>query len=169
MSKQSQPEVLRQTARIVSAHLGHHQIAPEALPKLIQSVYQALSGLGAEPDPSATVPRTPTVPIRKSVFPTYLVCLEDGAKLTMLKRYLRSRFGLTPAAYWERWGLPAGYPMVAPSYARMRSAAAKQIGLGRRAAPSQPETDASDEPQADADGEIDVTRVPARRARGSKG
>lgn len=168
MNVQPRPEVLRHTARVVSAHLGHNQVAAEALPQLIQSVYGALAGLSAGPQPAADVPRTPAVPICRSVSPDHIVCLEDGAKMKMLKRYIMTRFGLTPAAYRERWGLPADYPMVAPAYASTRSALAKQIGLGRKRTPNQSETD-TDEPQADADGAVTITKVPARRARGSKG
>ena len=106
MSDQSHPDVLRHTAAVVSAHLRHNQLGPEALPQLIQSVYQALSGLGTAPEPSTARPE-PAVPIRKSVFPDHIVCLEDGKKLKTLKRYIQTRHGLTPAAYRERWGLPA--------------------------------------------------------------
>ena len=133
MTDQPRPEVLQHTANVVSAHLGHNQFATEALPALIQSVYQALAGLGSEPA-AVAAPPTPAVPIRKSVLPDHLICLEDGAKMKMLKRYLRVRFGLTPAAYRERWGLPSDYPMVAPSYASRRSDLARQSGLGRKPA-----------------------------------
>jgi predicted transcriptional regulator len=94
------------------------------------------------------------VPIKKSVFPDYIVCLEDGKKLKMLKRHLQTSYGLTPGAYRAKWGLPADYPMVAPSYAARRSTLAKSIGLGRKPAP------ASDPV---------VSKLPARRARGAKG
>ncbi len=137
MTDQPNAEVLRQTARVVSAHLGHNQVATEALPALILSVYQTLASLGSEPEASVATP-TPAVPVRKSVFPDYIVCLEDGAKMKMLKRYLQTRFGLTPAAYRERWGLPSDYPMVAPSYTSRRSALAHQFGLGRKPAAEQP-------------------------------
>ena len=167
MSDQPQPELLRHTAHIVSAHLGHNQVTPDGLPQLIQAVYQALSGLGAEPEAGPATPRTPAVPVRKSVFPEYIVCLEDGAKLQTLKRHLRSRFGLTPIAYRERWGLPADYPMVAPEYKNRRSVLAKQSGLGRKKAFEPPQDGAEGKPGAD--GGVTVTKVPARRARGSKG
>ena len=125
----------QRTARIVSAHVGHNTVAPDALPGMIGQVYQALRGLGtpaaelAEPEKLV-----PAVPIKRSVFPDYLVCLEDGKKLKMLKRHLQSSYGMTPADYRQRWGLPSDYPMTAPAYTEKRSALAKQIGLGRKAA-----------------------------------
>jgi predicted transcriptional regulator len=92
-----------------------------------------LSNLGRPSEETAQANRKPAVPIRKSVTPDYIVCLEDGKRLKMLKRYLRSNFGMTPAEYRARWNLPADYPMVAPNYAKQRSEFAKQIGLGRSA------------------------------------
>ena len=140
MSDQTHADVLRHTADVVSAHLAHNRVEAEALPQLIQSVYSTLAGLGGEPEVS--VPKLePAVPIRKSVFPDYIVCLEDGAKMKMLKRYIQKRFGLTPVAYRERWGLPADYPMVAPNYTKTRSTLARQFGLGRKAAAEQPVED----------------------------
>lgn len=163
--------MLQHTARVVSAHLGHNKVAVEALPQLIVAVYQALAGLGTEPEPAAARP-DPAVPIRKSVYPDYIVCLEDGAKMKMLKRYLQKRFGLTPSAYRERWGLPSDYPMVAPNYASRRSDLAKQIGLGRKpAASGTPQSDAAKPEQDQVAGEdkVTVAKVPVRRARASKG
>ena len=126
--------LLRFTAQIVSAHVAQNAVSPEALPALIRSVHAALAGVE---QPTATEPERPqpAVPIRRSVFPDYIVCLEDGAKMKMLKRYLKVRFDLTPEAYRERWGLPRDYPMVAPSYAERRSTLAKLIGLGRKKEP----------------------------------
>ena len=126
--------LLRFTAQIVSAHVAQNAVSPEALPALIRSVHAALAGVE---QPAAAEPERPqpAVPIRRSVFPDYIVCLEDGAKMKMLKRYLKVRFDLTPEAYRERWGLPRDYPMVAPSYAERRSTLAKLIGLGRRKEP----------------------------------
>ena len=126
--------LLRFTAQIVSAHVAQNAVSPEALPALIRSVHAALAGVE---QPAAAEPERPqpAVPIRRSVFPDYIVCLEDGAKMKMLKRYLKVRFDLTPEAYRERWGLPRDYPMVAPSYAERRSTLAKSIGLGRRKEP----------------------------------
>ncbi len=118
------------TAQIVSAHVAHNPVAAEALPPLIQQVYAALANAGTSTAP-VEKPQ-PAVPVKRSVFPDHIICLEDGAKMTMLKRYLHTRYSMTPDQYRERWGLPADYPMVAPRYAQRRSALAKQIGLGRK-------------------------------------
>ena len=124
----SNSDLLTLAAQIVSAHVSHNVVSPEALPGIIQSVYAALSGLGvAVPEPGPQ----PAVPPKKSVFPEYIVCLEDGMKLKMLKRHLKTSYGLTPEAYRKRWGLPQDYPMTAPKYAAHRSALAKSSGLGR--------------------------------------
>ncbi|RYY18057.1 MAG: MucR family transcriptional regulator [Alphaproteobacteria bacterium] len=147
------------TANIVASHLSHNQVSAEALPSLIQSVYRSLSTVG-EPTVELDVTPTPAVPVKKSVFPDFIVCLEDGKKLKMLKRHLQTSYGMTPADYRAKWRLPQDYPMVAPNYASTRSSLAKQIGLGRKAA----ETPAKSEPNA----EVEVTQLPARRARGSK-
>ncbi len=131
MPDQSSPEnVLALTARIISAHVGNNYVAPETLPDLIRAVYVTLIGAGqVVPVPER---QAPAVPIRKSVFADYIVCLEDGQKLKMLKRHLKTAYDLTPAQYRERWGLPPDYPMVAPNYAKHRSSLAKQIGLGTK-------------------------------------
>lgn len=135
MSDQIPPNVLDLTARIVSAHVSKNPVAVDALPGLIQAVYRSLSTAGdTEPPPPPT--HTPAVPIKKSVFPDYIVCLEDGKKLKMLKRHLQTSYGMSPDAYRAKWGLPRDYPMVAPNYAATRSGLAKQIGLGRKAAPT---------------------------------
>jgi predicted transcriptional regulator len=102
------------------------------LPKLIEDVYQALRSIGSEEAVVAEERPEPAVPIKKSVTPDFVICLEDGKKLKMLKRYLKARFDMTPEDYRERWGLPADYPMVAPNYAKQRQALAKKIGLGTR-------------------------------------
>ena len=164
MPDQPHPDVLRHTADVVSAHLGHNEVATEALPQLIQSVYQALAGLGVEPEPGAAKPE-PAVPIRRSVFPDYIVCLEDGAKLKMLKRYIQTRYNLTPVAYRERWGLPADYPMVAPNYAEKRSVLARQIGLGRKSAADQPIADQPIEDVAEVEQDVVASKEPKVRAR----
>jgi predicted transcriptional regulator len=130
----SNPDLLDLVASIVSAHVAHNAVTPEALPGVIRSVYAALSGLGTEP-PAVEQPE-PAVPIRKSVFPDHIICLEDGKKLQMLKRHLRTFHGMTPEEYRARWSLPHDYPMVAPKYAARRSALAKEIGLGRKPGPS---------------------------------
>jgi predicted transcriptional regulator len=126
----SNPDLLDLVASIVSAHVAHNAVTPEALPGVIRSVYATLSGLGTEP-PAVEQPE-PAVPIKRSVFPDYIVCLEDGQKLEMLKRHLRASHAMTPEEYRARWSLPRDYPMVAPKYAARRSAIAKEIGLGRK-------------------------------------
>ena len=123
-------DVLALTAQIVSAHVANNAVAPESLPGLIQDVYRTLSGVGKEAAP-AEKPQ-PAVPVKKSVFPDHIVCLEDGKKLKMLKRHLKTAYNMTPEQYRERWGLPPDYPMVAPNYARHRSTLAKKIGLGTK-------------------------------------
>jgi predicted transcriptional regulator len=122
--------VLGLTAQIVSAHVSNNSVSPDALPSLIQEVYKTLAGVGKEPI-SAERPQ-PAVPIKKSVFPDHIVCLEDGKKLKMLKRHLKTAYNMTPEQYRERWNLPPDYPMVAPNYARHRSSLAKKIGLGTK-------------------------------------
>ena len=126
----SHDSVLEFAAQIVSAHVSNNSVQASALPDLIQQVYKALTMVGHEPAPAEKL--EPAVPLKKSVFPDYIVCLEDGKKLKMLKRHLMTSYGMTPEAYRERWGLPSNYPMVAPSYAERRSALAKSIGLGRK-------------------------------------
>jgi len=129
MSEQTPPTtVLGLTAQIVSAHVSNNAVSSDALPSLIQSVYRTLSGVGQEP--AQPERPQPAVPVKKSVFHDHIVCLEDGKKLKMLKRHLRTAYGLTPEQYREKWGLPADYPMVAPNYAKKRSSLARQIGLG---------------------------------------
>ena len=128
----AQPLLLQLTARIVAAHTAHNHLASEAPQGLIESVYTTLATTGVA---APVVEKAqPAVPIRKSVFPDHIVCLEDGKKLKMLKRHLATTYNLTPEQYREKWGLPAGYPMVAPDYAERRSTLAKSIGLGRKPA-----------------------------------
>jgi predicted transcriptional regulator len=122
-------ELLSLTADIVASHVSNNGVPVSELPQLIQQVYATLAGLGKEASPVAEMPE-PAVPIRKSVTPDYIVCLEDGKKLKMLKRHLKTAYNMTPEQYRERWGLPADYPMVAPSYAEQRRELAKKIGLG---------------------------------------
>ncbi len=123
-------ELLELTTEIVSAHVGNNAIALGDLPQLIQDVYKTLAIVGTTP----AVPERPkpAVPIKKSVFPDFVVCLEDGKKLKMLKRHLKTAYNMTPDEYRTRWGLPPEYPMVAPNYAKHRSALAKKIGLGTK-------------------------------------
>lgn len=125
-------DLLALTTEIVAAHLANNTIPATEIPSLIERIYKTLSGLGTDtPLASASNERPqPAVPIRKSVMPDYIICLEDGKKLKMLKRHLKTAYGMTPEQYRERWGLPVDYPMVAPNYAKTRSRLAKDIGLG---------------------------------------
>lgn len=146
----SRQEMLGLTARIVAAHVGHHAVAGADLPRLISGVFATLRTVGSA-EPETVEELTPAVPIKKSVHAEFIVCLEDGRKLKTLKRYLATRYGMTPEAYRRRWGLSDGYPMVAPAYAEQRSQLAKQIGLGRKrvveAAPAEPEPAAVPQPK----------------------
>ena len=119
------------TSDIVAAHLSNNDVEVDAVPGLITNVYDALSGLGSAGQEQAPPPE-PAVSIRASVKPDHIVCLEDGKKLKMLKRYLRTNYDMTPEEYRARWGLPADYPMVAPNYSKRRRDLANEIGLGRK-------------------------------------
>jgi predicted transcriptional regulator len=119
------------TADIVSAHVGNNSVAVSDLPLIIQKVYDALSGL-QKPAEAPPEPLVPAVSIRTSVKPDYIVCLDDGKRLKMLRRHLMTHYGMTPDDYRAKWGLPADYPMVAPNYAEKRRVLAKQIGLGTK-------------------------------------
>ncbi len=127
----SDTEILAHASDIVSAYVSRNAVGATALPDLIRMVHQSLSGLTDAPAPAPREKQKPAVPISRSIQRDYIVCLEDGAHLKMLKRYLRSRFGLSPEDYRRKWGLPPEYPMVAPAYAERRSDFAKQIGLGK--------------------------------------
>ena len=124
--------LLRMTAEIVTAYVGHNALAAEQIAEVIKGVHQALGSLTATEGDSGA---KPAIAVKKSISPDYIVCLEDGKKLKMLKRYLRSNYNLTPDQYRAKWSLPPDYPMVAPNYAKQRSAFAKKIGLGRRGRP----------------------------------
>ena len=128
----SSAELLRITSNVVAAYVQNNPLPTTELSSVIQTVhgsFAALNGVGeAKPEPAK-----PAVSIRRSVTPDYIVCLEDGKKLKMLKRHLRTTYDMTPEEYRAKWGLPADYPMVAPNYAKQRSAFAKKIGLGRGA------------------------------------
>ena len=124
-------DILGLSAGIVAAYVAQNTVARAAIPDLIRSVHGALLALGTSQAEQPAERGKPAVPISRSVQRDYIVCLEDGKKLKMLKRYLRSRFGMTPEDYRRRWGLPPDYPMVAPGYAAKRSDFAKQIGLGK--------------------------------------
>jgi predicted transcriptional regulator len=125
----SEEEILKLVTEIVSAYVSKNPVAAEDLPNVIKSVHATLGGFQSG---EGTIPaRAPAVPVKKSVTPEYIICLEDGRKLKMLKRYLRAQYDLTPEAYRAKWNLPADYPMTAPNYAARRSAFAKQSGLGK--------------------------------------
>ena len=128
----SKSDLLDMTTTVVSSFVSNNPISSNDLPELMRSVHSKLTELG-ESTPIEERPE-PAVPINKSVTRNHIICLEDGAKLKMLKRYLRTRYNLTPEQYRERWGLPGDYPMVAPEYADRRSQFAKEIGLGKKQA-----------------------------------
>lgn len=128
-NENNQETLITLTADIVSAHVSNNSVSVNDLPQLIQNVHAALAGLsgsGQEPE----VKQQPAVSIRSSIKPDYIVCLEDGKKLKMLKRHLMTHYNMTPDEYRQKWGLPADYPMVAPNYAEQRRSLAKKIGLG---------------------------------------
>lgn len=128
---ESKDSLLHLTTQIVSAHVGKNDVALADLSTLIRNIYSTLATLGEAPQ-VADRPQ-PAIAVKKSVTPEYIICLEDGKKLKMLKRHLKTAYDMTPEEYREKWGLPADYPMVAPNYARHRSSLAKKIGLGTRA------------------------------------
>ena len=130
MSEETANELLSLTADIVAAHVGHNRVTVTELPELIAKVHGALAGLGQETTSLTATEQKPAVSVRSSIKPDHIVCLEDGKKLTMLKRYLQTNYGMTPQQYRAKWKLPADYPMVAPNYAEKRSSLAKAIGLG---------------------------------------
>jgi predicted transcriptional regulator len=124
-------EMLRMAVDIVSAYVGNNSVSTAQVPEVINAIYGSLSALGdANNGPAETL--RPAVPVRRSITPDYLICLEDGKQLKMLKRHLRAVYGLSPEEYRAKWGLAPDYPMVAPNYAKQRSNFAKQIGLGRK-------------------------------------
>ena len=120
------------TADIVVAHISNNKLANSEIPQLIESVHSALLGISKGETVQPEAPKEPAVPIRSSIKPDHLVCLEDGKKLRMLKRHLMVHYGMTPDDYRAKWGLPRDYPMVAPSYAERRRELALQIGLGKQ-------------------------------------
>ncbi|QEO18753.1 MucR family transcriptional regulator [Acetobacter vaccinii] len=148
------------TTEIVAAYVSSNTTAADQVPGLIADVYKTLVSLDADQAPEKD--RVPAVPVKKSVYPDYIVCLEDGKKLKMLKRHLKSAYDMTPEQYRERWGLPADYPMVAPSYAAQRSRLAQEIGLGRSAAATQTGSETV------TDAEPEDTQQPQRRGRPKK-
>jgi predicted transcriptional regulator len=131
MTEAPTKDLLGLTAEIVAAHVVNNSVSMNDIGGLITRVYATLSRLGTAATPAAAIgKREPAVPIKKSVTAEYLICLDDGKKLKMLKRHLQTSYGMTPAQYREKWGLPHDYPMVAPNYAARRSELAKLIGLG---------------------------------------
>jgi predicted transcriptional regulator len=124
-------ELIEMTADIVSAYVGNNSIATADLPSLIQSIHRALTGVAGGGEAEAVAPKEPAVPLKRSITPDFLVCLEDGRKFKSLKRHLRTKYNMSPEEYRAKWNLPKDYPMVAPNYARARSELAKQMGLGQ--------------------------------------
>ncbi|RAU23830.1 MucR family transcriptional regulator [Paramagnetospirillum kuznetsovii] len=128
--RSSTSDLLSLTTEIVAAHVANNSVAVSDLPHLIQEVYRTLSSVGNVP--VAPERPQPAIAVKKSVTPDYIICLEDGKKLKMLKRHLKTAYNMSPEEYRDRWGLPADYPMVAPNYAQHRSTLAKKIGLGTK-------------------------------------
>ena len=124
-------QLLRMAAEIVTAYVGGNNLPSQQIPDVIKTVHGALTGLVSDSSKPASTQQKPAVTVKRSVTPEYIICLEDGKKLKMLKRYLRSHFNMTPEEYRAKWGLPADYPMVAPKYSEKRSEFAKKIGLGK--------------------------------------
>jgi predicted transcriptional regulator len=127
-------DVLQMTTQVVAAYVGNNRVGETAIPDVIKSVYSSLAGLNGHSELATKAKQKPAVPVKKSITADYIICLEDGKKLKMLKRHLRTSYGLSPEEYRAKWGLGSDYPMVAPNYAKQRSAFAKKIGLGKRAA-----------------------------------
>lgn len=124
-------DVLRMTSQIVVAYVGHNAVDEAQIPEVIKTVYASLAGLNGHEKKATYLKQKPAVPIKKSITPNYLICLEDGKKFKMLKRHLRATYGLSPDDYRAKWGLGSDYPMVSSNYAKQRSAFAKKIGLGK--------------------------------------
>jgi predicted transcriptional regulator len=129
-------DLLEMTTEIVSAYVGHNSVSSSDLAGLIQNVHRALAHVGQVAPVEDTSPKEPAVPVKKSITPDFLICLEDGRKFKSLKRHLRTKFNMSPEDYRAKWGLPKDYPMVAPNYARARSDLAKQMGLGQGGRPA---------------------------------
>jgi predicted transcriptional regulator len=132
--KAEQGEILRMTAEVVAAYVGNNSLSATQLPEVINTVYGTFNRVKGATTLANGQPQKAAIPVRRSITPDYIVCLEDGKKLKMLKRHLRTVYGLSPDEYRVKWGLPTDYPMVAPNYSKQRSAFAKKIGLGRSAA-----------------------------------
>jgi predicted transcriptional regulator len=127
----SSDQLLQLATGIVSSYVSHNQVPMTEVPVILKNVHGALAGLLGLPGGEGSQTAKPAVPVKKSIGDDFIICLEDGKKLKMLKRYLRSNYNMSPEEYRAKWGLPADYPMVAPAYARQRSEFAKKIGLGR--------------------------------------
>jgi predicted transcriptional regulator len=132
----SKDVVLKRMVDIVAAYVSRNKVSQSDVSSIIAGVYASLEGLTDEVQPKKVAPQVPAVPIKKSITPDYLVCLEDGKKVKMLKRYLRTSYGMTPAQYRTKWGLPVDYPMAAPNYTLARSVFAKKVGFGTKKARS---------------------------------
>ena len=131
-SEISQQDLLRLSTDVVASYVSNNTVSASSIPDLIRAVHDSLASIGkAEPVTAPAEKQRPAVPVSKSIQEDYIVCLEDGKRLKMLKRYLRSKYDMSPDDYRRKWGLPSDYPMVAPAYANRRSEFAKQIGLGR--------------------------------------
>lgn len=124
-------EIIEMTADIVSAYVGNNSVTAADLPTLIQSVHRALAGVASGAEVAEVSPKEPAVPVKKSITPEFLICLEDGRKFKSLKRHLRTKYNMSPEEYRSKWNLAKDYPMVAPNYAKARSDLAKQMGLGQ--------------------------------------
>lgn len=132
MDDASNADFIGLTAEIVSAYVSNNTVALSDIPALINQVHSALLRVSSGQGEAASEPLKPAVPVKRSINPDFIVCLEDGKKFKSLKRHLRSQYGMTPEQYREKWSLPADYPMVAPNYAAARSQLAKQMGLGQQ-------------------------------------
>jgi predicted transcriptional regulator len=131
MNMDDKSEIIEMTADIVSAYVGNNSVSATDLPSLIQSVHRALAGVATGAETVEVAPKEPAVPLKRSITPDYLICLEDGRKFKSLKRHLRTKYNMSPEDYRAKWGLAKDYPMVAPNYAKARSDLAKQMGLGQ--------------------------------------
>ncbi|MBO39903.1 MAG: transcriptional regulator [Rhodospirillaceae bacterium] len=125
-------KILKMTVEIVAAYVSHNDVNSALVPDIINNIYSSLNSLNTQSSKKPTEALKPAISIRRSITPEYIVCLEDGKKLKMLKRHLRASYGMSPDDYRTKWGLPLDYPMVAPNYAEQRSNFAKKIGLGRK-------------------------------------
>lgn len=132
MTMENDTATIEMTADVVAAYLSNNPVAASELPGIIQSVHQALAIAAQGPAAVAPPPPEPAVPVKKSITPDHLVCLEDGRKFKSLKRHLRTKYNMSPDEYRTKWGLPKDYPMVAPAYAEKRSSLARQMGLGQQ-------------------------------------